>query len=259
MNEAVLTQSTKPSETDGFVLGIETATDVLGVAVNKGHATLAEYTLTVPQKHAELLMPAVRRLLADTGLEPGQLTGVALSSGPGSYTGLRIGTSLAKGLCLGLNIPLIDVKTPLGLAEQVASWACQTDSHIAVWLDARRMEVYHTLYSANLEIQTAPEPCILDPEWIDQTFVRGQRYILVGDGVPKALELLKNNRNQLYLAEHIRPSAAAIARAGVRMLKQGHTTALETFEPVYLKPARVVPSTRFDHLRSSVDTSPSSG
>jgi tRNA threonylcarbamoyladenosine biosynthesis protein TsaB len=259
MSEVIPPEPAKPSQTDGFVLGIETATDVLSVAVNKGEETLAEYTLALPQKHAELLMSTICRVLAEVGLEPGQLNGVALSSGPGSYTGLRIGTSLAKGLCLGLNIPLVGIETPLGLAEQVSFWAKQTNSYIAVWLDARRMEVYHALYSPDLAVEMMPEPTILTSEWVAKTLFRRQRYILIGDGVAKALHLLQQHSGHIHVVRNVRPSAAALARLGYRRLINHGPTALESFEPVYLKPARVLPGTRFDNLKPTVDTLPSSG
>ena len=129
------------------ILGIETSTPVCGVALVDSEWVVAEYTLDAGVGHAERLLPMVRRILEDAGLQPSDLDGVAVAAGPGSFTGLRIGMSTAKGLCLASDLPLLAVPTLEGLALRMASAGLPVCS----MLDARRGEVYAGVYGLDGE------------------------------------------------------------------------------------------------------------
>src|SRR5690606_26392897 len=125
------------------ILCIETSTDVCSVALTAGGAVVAAAEIREAQAHASRLAPLIQEVMAAAGIGYGDLSAVAVSKGPGSYTGLRIGTSTAKGLCYALNIPLIGIGTLDLLAWQgITSTDVDRETLLCPMIDARRMEVY---------------------------------------------------------------------------------------------------------------------
>ena len=129
-----------------MILGIETATSILGVALAHEGRIVASISVARKNAHDDLLVPVCRDVLAYAGKDMSDLVAVAISSGPGSYTGLRIGMAAAKGLCLTLAIPLIAVPTCDAAAESAARSSLDDDASVAVCLDAKNNEVYIATY-----------------------------------------------------------------------------------------------------------------
>jgi len=142
--------------------------------------------------HSQRLSAFILELFQQTGLQPIQLSAVAVSQGPGSYTGLRIGMSTAKGLCYGLSIPLILIPTNLILAKAcLHECAVASDELICSMIDARRMEVYHSIYDARLNAVIETEPHILTDKSY-QDYLEKSIVHFVGDGVAKASTILSH-------------------------------------------------------------------
>lgn len=225
---------------DRPLLAIETATNVCGVAlVQDGRVTVSLH-LHRPRAHAENLVPFIRDALRYGGLEAQALGAVAVSKGPGSYTGLRIGVSTAKGLALATDAALVAVPTLEALAASVAPQAQAGDLVLAA-LDARRDEVYAAAFhvsdagALSEHTETAALAVGRLPAWLSAS---GERVWLVGNGASKAASALEDaGYERLHLldeASHA-PSADWIAHLGLRRLEAGTVEDVAAFEPYYLK------------------------
>jgi tRNA threonylcarbamoyladenosine biosynthesis protein TsaB len=170
-------------------LALDTATQVASVAVTDGKDILAEITLGPARSHSERILPAIDLLLTEVGLTIGGIDTIAVSKGPGSFTGLRIGLSLAKGLAGGRNIPLVSVSTLRVLAEQ----AILHRGFVTPLLSAQRGQFYAALYkSSGAELQEEKADTVIGPEdlrkWVDETngvplLLTGEAAHLVGDSL----------------------------------------------------------------------------
>ncbi|RMG61590.1 MAG: tRNA (adenosine(37)-N6)-threonylcarbamoyltransferase complex dimerization subunit type 1 TsaB, partial [Bacteroidetes bacterium] len=129
-------------EASPLFLAIETATMTGSVALFEGSHLLGCIEIHQAKSHARLLTPMIQTLLADLGVRPADLTAIGVGRGPGSYTGLRVGVSTAKGLCMALDKPLLAFDSLAGLAGQVQELAERLPARIIPLIDARRMEVY---------------------------------------------------------------------------------------------------------------------
>ncbi len=176
--------------------------------------------------HSRLLALFVDELLKESGVEASQLDGVAVSMGPGSYTGLRIGVSLAKGLCYGVNIPLIGVGSLEALVAMARSCGVDEGATLCPMIDARRMEVYTQIFS-NGGV-TEVEAKVIDEESFAEC--REGAFVIFGDGAAKC-------REALPWAEFVEvsPSARGVAIVAEEKLKRGETEDVAYFEPFYLK------------------------
>ncbi len=231
-----------------MILSIETSTKACSIALHQEQDLVATQTLLLDQSHAELLMPAVEHMLAILPSTKTSLTAVAISSGPGSYTGLRIGASVAKGLCFALDLPLIAVGTLEAMAHKVAAY------HIAQhWLcpmlDARRMEVYTLLMDARERILFPPTPHVVDGSSF-QEHLATHPILFFGDGAGKCRSLLGNHRNAFFL-EGILPSADCVGELAFTKWKNKNFVELDTFSPQYLKPFQGGPPKTGKFLKST--------
>ncbi len=208
-----------------LTLGIETATDVCAVALLDGERVLFEAALDVPRSHGRRLVPLVAQAFEHAGREPARLGVVAVSAGPGSYTGLRIGMSTAKGLALSTGAAVVAVPTLRALA------AAGLDGPLAVVLPSRRGEVYAGVYDGVYDgARTVAEAQALAvgdvAAWLpDGTVALG------GPGADR----LAGVRPDLRRVD-LRPSAVAVARLGRGLYDAGHRDDLASLEPHYLKP-----------------------
>jgi tRNA threonylcarbamoyladenosine biosynthesis protein TsaB len=139
------------------ILAIETSTAVCSLALFEGGQLAGHQEYHQARQHARLVTPAVSQLMANLAWNFASLDAIAISAGPGSYTGLRIGLSAAKGYCLALDRPLIAVPTLAGLAAQVQGWARRLGAVICPLLPARGEEVYYACYSADLQELKPPQ------------------------------------------------------------------------------------------------------
>ena len=218
------------------ILSIESTTSVCSVALHQSGNLLALMELQKENVHSRELMLLVAQIMERSGISVEQLDAVAVSSGPGSYTGLRIGVSIAKGLAFAQDIPLIGVDTLKALAKRAQSFVFG-DSHIIPMLDARRMEVYVTVFDKNLQVVSPLTPKVIENEnpYMD-LLERGPVYF-VGDGVAK-LENLLNHSNAMLLK--LLPSAETVGFLAYDKFKEGVFEDLAYFEPNYLKDFRVI-------------------
>lgn len=220
------------------LLAIETATDVCSVALMRDEALVAHAQLHRPRMHAEQLTPLIGDVLTRADIARTALDAVAVSMGPGSYTGLRIGVSTAKGLALALEAALIGVPTLEALAASVRPYAEPGDVACAL-LDARRDEVYAAAYrleSDGLSPFAVTSARAVDtlPDWLSAA--EGTLWI-VGDGGAKAASFLREAGyapRVLPPALHP-PSATWVARRAWPRLMRDATEDVAAFEPYYLK------------------------
>jgi tRNA threonylcarbamoyladenosine biosynthesis protein TsaB len=215
-----------------LILCLETATTVCSAALFAGNNLLAMREVNEGFTHAENLHLFIQEILAETNTRPAQLAAIAVSKGPGSYTGLRIGVSTAKGLSYALKIPLISIDT-LQMMAMAARTAHGDLKHFAPMIDARRMEVYTALYNEDLELLSPVNALILDSESILQ-FKDLHSLALFGDGMEKAIPLL-STLTSARLILNIRPSAAAMGVLAHKRFAAKHFEDTAYFEPYYLK------------------------
>ena len=176
-----------------LILSIETSTTNCSVSLSKQGETFAlKEDNSKEFSHAERLHVYIEKLLAENNLIANQLDAIAVSKGPGSYTGLRIGVSAAKGLCFALDKPLISVSTLMALAQQVT-----IDKGVVIpMLDARRMEVYSAIFDKNFNEIREIEAQILDETSFSEYLEKGKVYF-VGNGVEKTKSLI-NHPNAFF-------------------------------------------------------------
>lgn len=216
-----------------YLLHIESSSTVCSVALSDNDRLVGLKELDAGYTHAENLHVFIKELLEEQNVALAQLQAVSVSSGPGSYTGLRIGFATAKGLAYALRIPLIVVDT----LKVLASLAIRQDPEASLFcpmLDARRMEVYSALYTKDLELHMAPVALVLNEESITPFREAGASVCFFGDGMPKARTLLESIPSAHFL-EGIRPgSEAMIALAYRKFLDQDFADTAYA-GPFYLK------------------------
>lgn len=211
-----------------FILNIETATKNCSVSIAKdGQTIICSELADEGYSHAEKLHVFIEEVIAKAGISAQELVAVAVSQGPGSYTGLRIGVSAAKGLCYALNIPLIAVDTMQTLASQ----AGVADGKIIPMLDARRMEVYSAIFNSDLTIERGIKAEIIDEnsfqEYTDKLY-------FVGDCADKCKTVLTKD-NFVFLENIKYPSAQAMSKISFDKYQKSDIVDVAYFEPYYLK------------------------
>jgi tRNA threonylcarbamoyladenosine biosynthesis protein TsaB len=211
-----------------YILNIETATKNCSVALAKeGKTILSKEIAEEGYSHAERLHVFIEEIIQESGITFNDLSAIAVSQGPGSYTGLRIGVSAAKGLCYALNIPLIAIDT----LQVLASQARVSEGLIAPMIDARRMEVYSAIFNPNLENQRATAAEII----AENSFEDFQETLyFVGDCAEKCKAVL-NKENFIFLEEIKYPSAKEMSILSFIKFKKSDTVDVAYFEPYYLK------------------------
>lgn len=216
------------------LLNIETSGDACSVCVSRDGYVEFEKIEREGMSHARLLAPFVEECMDWLTRQDAKLDAVAVSIGPGSYTGLRIGLSMAKGLCMGLNVPLIGVSTLQLLAVEAMfshiDW--QGDELLVPMIDARRMEVYTAVYDFSLNAIMPPQPKILDQESFCDILANRKVYF-VGNGAEKASDVIKSP-NATFLPK-ITPLAQGMMALAEKSFKASDFIDLAYSVPEYLK------------------------
>lgn len=212
---------------DSLILSIETSTEACSAAVSDGSIVMAEKHIDEPRHHASLLAPFIQEVLEKAGVTLEECAAVAVSKGPGSYTGLRVGVSTAKGLCFGAGKPLIAV----GTLQILASSSEGKADFIVPMIDARRMEVYCAVYDKEGKPLTEIEPLILDENSFSDYLERGT-VLFTGDGAEKFRSLI-SHPNAIF--DPRCPMAKDMAKPAFEALKRGNFENVAYFEPFYLK------------------------
>ena len=227
-----------------LLISLETATQVCSVALAKDGEVLALKESSEDKSHSALITLFIEEVLVGAGVEMKDLEGVAVSEGPGSYTGLRIGVSTAKGLCYALDIPLIAVSTLRAMALGASTGHGKGENTLyCPVIDARRMEVYYGLYNGNNDEVGEVKAEIVEESFLQNHF-QEHRIVFVGDAVVKCQEILKDNPQALFLQNHL-PTASNMAILAEKMYNAKQFVDVAYFEPFYLKDFVAVKSKKF--------------
>lgn len=219
-----------------LILGIETSTKACSTALYNDSTLLASrFQHQDAYIHAEKLNPLIEELFQESGKSIKNLDAVALSQGPGSYTGLRIGTSSSKGICYALNIPLISINTLKLMAKTVItseSEVLKNDLFIPL-VDARRMEVYTAVFDAELNRVESTQAKIID-NYSFSEYLKQSRVFFFGDGMEKIKPFFSNHKNAFFI-DNIHPNAAKMGEFINEKWSRKEFEDLAYFEPFYLK------------------------
>jgi tRNA threonylcarbamoyladenosine biosynthesis protein TsaB len=214
-----------------FILSIETSTSVCSVALHQDGKLLSALEVHQEYSHASKLGVLIKDVmkLADTDLN--KLNAVALSSGPGSYTGLRIGTSLAKGICYALDIPMIAVPTLKIMATSISRLHPEVVSFCPM-IDARRMEVYCQLFNRDLVEIEKVQAIVVDSRSFEHYLDNGP-VVFFGSGAAKCKSVIVH-ANARFL-ENVNPLASQMGELGYSKFRHGRFEDIIQFVPLYLK------------------------
>ncbi len=219
-----------------MILCLETATPVCSVALNDGCCTIALRETEGQNAHSEKITNYIHEVMETARIDYKQLDAVAVSQGPGSYTGLRIGVSTAKGICYAVDLPLMAVDTleamAYGMTMKLGSQIAENDLLIPM-IDARRMEVYAAIFDANLNKINDTAALVIDENSFED--LRKDHHLwLFGDGAPKLSKLFENQHN-ISIIDGFKPSAAFMRPLAEKALKAQEFVDVAYFEPFYLK------------------------
>lgn len=220
-----------------LILCIETGTDVCSVGLSRDGEIVSLRESDEGRDHARKVAVFVDELLRETGITPSELDAVAVGKGPGSYTGLRIGVSFAKGLCYALRIPLIAVSSMEALAkvalEEVEAGALNADDFkgalLCPMVDARRMEVYTQIFDENMNPLTEVMAEIVTGESFSEVRA-GRRLVIFGSGAGKCTEVLDN-----VCFAQVTPSVRGMGELAQKAFDASLFEDVAYFEPFYLK------------------------
>ena len=211
-----------------LILNIETATKNCSVSLSKDGQTLSCKEMAEQNfSHAEKLHVFIEDVLVENNFSYADLNAVAVSQGPGSYTGLRIGVSSVKGLCYALNIPMIAVDTLEILAKNISV----KDGIIIPMIDARRMEVYSALFNVDYTKRRKAEAEIIDFNSYSDI---NETIHLVGDGIAKFKDILTDDKF-IFHEDKMYPSASEMSLLSFKKYKKSDFVDVAYFEPYYLK------------------------
>jgi tRNA threonylcarbamoyladenosine biosynthesis protein TsaB len=214
---------------DIYILHLETATKVCSVALSKnGNCVQLEEVSSDSFVHGEKLTLFIDEVLKRESILASQLNAVSISSGPGSYTGLRIGVSVAKGLCYALQIPLIAIDSLRSLAEQIVDK--NQKQNILPMIDARRMEVFSACYSSDKKVLKSISADVLD----ENSYREFEPFIAIGDSNDKLIELWKD-RSGILFEDTIQASAKSQVSYSFEKFHSNEFEDVAYFEPFYLK------------------------
>ncbi|ROR21900.1 tRNA threonylcarbamoyladenosine biosynthesis protein TsaB [Mobilisporobacter senegalensis] len=218
------------------ILGIDSSGLVASVALVSDDIMIAEYTINYKKTHSQTLLPMLDEVVQMIGLSLDEIDAIAVAAGPGSFTGLRIGASTAKGLGMALNKPLISVPTVDGIAYNLFG----TDKLICPIMDAKRNQVYTGLYEFNEDKLHAiqEQKAISIDEIIEEINQLGRAVIFLGDGVPVYKEQIMNKVKvpHYFAPAHLsKQRAGAVAALGAIYYSEGRIETAADHQPVYLR------------------------
>lgn len=222
------------------ILGLDSSGLVASAAIVEDGILLAEYTTNYKKTHSQTLLPMLEEIRGMIDLDMTELDGIAIASGPGSFTGLRIGAATAKGLGLALQKPLIEVPTLEGLAYNL----CGCTQLICPLMDARRNQVYTGVYEFQREgleyrLHVVETQCAVDiTEIIDKLNLLGREVVFLGDGVPVYQKVIAEQLQVPFsfaAANNNRQRAASVAALGAVYYAAGNTVSAAAHQPEYLR------------------------
>ncbi len=215
-----------------LILNIETSETICSVALAMDNELIAIKESAEERSHAKLVTVFIEEIFNELKYTLHDLDAVAVTKGPGSYTGLRIGVSTAKGLCYGLNIPLISVGTLTALANATINTEKYNNHKFCPMIDARRMEVYSAIYSSDLsKIKDVSADILTNKSY--SSFLESNKIVFVGSGSAKFSEILNNN-NAIFNTDIV-ASAKNMIEVSYSNFKSQKFEDVAYFEPYYLK------------------------
>ena len=215
-----------------FILHLETATEICSVALSENQTCIGLLESSESNAHSKNILPFIDEVLKNNGLKPSDLSAVSVSSGPGSYTGLRIGVSTAKGLAYGNDIPLIAVPTLQIIQNGNRSFQKQKSDFFMPMLDARRMEVYLQLFDSESHPVSEIEAKIVENGCFNELL--SQHYIVFcGNGMPKCQSLLSSHYYAIFGT--VETSAKFMIEPALEKYRHQQFENTAYFEPFYLK------------------------
>ncbi len=216
-----------------YILNIETSTKVCAVSLSKDGVLLDDIENKEGNSHAVKLAPFIDELLKRNKIEYSSLSAIAISKGPGSYTGLRIGTSTAKGLCYALDIPLISISTLHSMAA-LAKLLHDKDKNVLFrpMIDARRMEVYSQTFDFELNNKNDITAIVVDENSF-KSELDSHKVLFFGDGAAKCMNII--NHKNAVLVEDVEATAVGMVSLSYNKFIAGDFVDVAYFEPFYLK------------------------
>lgn len=214
-----------------YLLNIDTATETAGVCLSKGNEILTVLTSTDQKNHASFIQPAIASVIKQTGIALSDLSAVAITGGPGSYTGLRVGMATAKGICYSLEKPLIVVNTLEVMAVAAIEKAGAEIQLFCPLIDARRMEVFTAVYDRLLRERLALRAMLLEKESFTN-FLETGIMLFSGSGMKKLSEISGHPNARFVDVQH---HAGHLAQLAFKSFINGHFADLAYAEPLYLK------------------------
>jgi len=220
-----------------MIICLETSTSLCSVALCDKDGVVAVRESDESKSHASLLSVFINELLSAAGLKASELEAVAVSKGPGSYTGLRIGVSTAKGICYAASVPLIGIETTLsmfhGITDTIKSrYGTDRTSLFIPMLDARRMEIYYSILASDGKIVKEISAEIIDKNSF-RDIPENIRILIFGDGSSKCIKV--SERGNIKFAEEFRISATHMYEPAYKAFREQHFEDVAYFEPFYLK------------------------
>lgn len=223
-----------------YILNIETATHICSVSLSNKEETLDIEESFEDKTHAELLTVFIERILERNKLTTSHLSAIAVSEGPGSYTGLRIGLSVAKGLCYGLKIPLIFIPTLQAMANG-ANKSIDDDYMLCPMIDARRMEVYTALYNSKLEKEVDIHAKVIDSDSFKDELAK-HKIVFFGTGSDKCKGSIASS-NSIFIDNSF-VSAQYMSDLSYKRFLDKNFEDIAYCEPFYLKEFQAIKSTK---------------
>lgn len=216
-----------------LILHIDTATEYASICLTKGDSILGMKVSPDQKQHGAFVQPAIQGLMQENGLDLSAMDAIAVSEGPGSYTGLRVAMASAKGLCYALDKPLITISTlkVMALAAQMQDGEEYPQAIYCPLIDARRMEVFTALYDAQLGELEAASAQILDTQSFSE-LIDNQPIVFSGTGAPKFQAVLKHPNALFSTVQHNASHLAILAKAA---FEKAEFANLAYSEPFYLK------------------------
>lgn len=215
-----------------YILHIETTTHVCSVALSDGKKLISLKESHEDKAHARILALFIEEILKENKLQANQLKAVAVSKGPGSYTGLRIGVATAKGLCYAAQIPLISVSTLKAMTMGFITTQATDANYFIPMIDARRMEVYSAIFNRSLEKVRDIQADIIDENSFSE-YLQEEKVAFFGNGASKCREVISNT-NALF-ANGFNPSAKYMIELAWDKFLNNNFEDVAYFEPFYLK------------------------
>ena len=219
------------------ILGIDSSGLVASAAILSDDTVVSEFTVNNKKTHSQTLLPMIEQVVKMAGIELEELDAIAVAAGPGSFTGLRIGSSTAKGMALALKKPILSIPTLEGLAYRLTP---VTDELVCPLMDARRNQVYTGIYQNKKEGIEAvrQQEAVAIEELIEQVNALERPVVFLGDGVPVQKEALEANVTVPYrfAPAHLnKQRAGAVGALAEKYYREGKTVTAAEHQPEYLR------------------------